>query len=172
MTNNDTTLQLSSVLNRECTRSRVHCQSKKRALEIISELAAKQLSLPPQVVFEAILTREKMGSTGIGNGIAIPHGKLEEDTLRAVGVFVQLETPIAFDAIDNQPVDLLFALLVPADQTKTHLHTLSLVAAVYAQPRAMKSCIKSLRIPKVLRMKRSYSVMSLLDVVRRNSTWY
>lgn len=127
MTNNDTTLQLSSVLNRECTRSRVHCQSKKRALEIISELAAKQLSLPPQVVFEAILTREKMGSTGIGNGIAIPHGKLEEDTLRAVGVFVQLETPIAFDAIDNQP-DLLFALLVPADQTKTHLHTLSLVA--------------------------------------------
>ena len=109
MTNNDTTLQLSSVLNRECTRSRVHCQSKKRALEIISELAAKQLSLPPQVVFEAILTREK-------------------DTLRAVGVFVQLETPIAFDAIDNQPVDLLFALLVPADQTKTHLHTLSLVA--------------------------------------------
>ena len=70
----------------------------------------------------------KQGSTGIGNGIAIPHGKLEEDTLRAVGVFVQLETPIAFDAIDNQPVDLLFALLVPADQTKTHLHTLSLVA--------------------------------------------
>ncbi len=126
MINNDTTLQLSSVLNQECTRSGVHCQSKKRALEIISELAAKQLSLPPQVVFEAILTREKMGSTGIGNGIAIPHGKLEEDTLRAVGVFVQLETPIAFDAIDNQPVDLLFALLV--DQTKTHLHTLSLVA--------------------------------------------
>lgn len=83
MTNNDTTLQLSSVLNRECTRSRVHCQSKKRALEIISELAAKQLSLPPQVVFEAILTREN-GSTGIGNGIAIPHGKLEEDTLRAL----------------------------------------------------------------------------------------
>ena len=113
MMNNDSALQLSNVLNQECTRSGVHCQSKKRALEIISELAAKQLGLPPQVVFEAILTREKMGSTGIGNGIAIPHGKLEEDTLRAVGVFVQLETPIAFDAIDN---------------TKTHLHTLSLVA--------------------------------------------
>jgi PTS system nitrogen regulatory IIA component len=93
MMNNDSALQLSNVLNQECTRSQVHCQSKKRALEIISELAAKQLSLPPQVVFEAILTREKMGSTGIGNGIAIPHGKLEEDTLRAVGVFVQLETP-------------------------------------------------------------------------------
>ena len=93
MINNDSALQLSNVLNQECTRSQVHCQSKKRALEIISELAAKQLGLAPQVVFEAILTREKMGSTGIGNGIAIPHGKLEEDTLRAVGVFVQLETP-------------------------------------------------------------------------------
>ena len=93
-----------------------------------SSASWRRNNLACQVVFEAILTREKMGSTGIGNGIAIPHGKLEEDTLRAVGVFVQLETPIAFDAIDNQPVDLLFALLVPADQTKTHLHTLSLVA--------------------------------------------
>lgn len=181
MTNNDTTLQLSSVLNRECTRSRVHCQSKKRALEIISELAAKQLSLPPQVVFEAILTREKMGSTGIGNGIAIPHGKLEEDTLRAVGVFVQLETPIAFDAIETNR----WTYFLPCWCRQTKLKRTCILcrwwrnvwrtkpsAAVYAQPRAMKSCIKSLRIPKVLRMKRSYSVMSLLDVVRRNSTWY
>ncbi|EEQ02647.1 Nitrogen regulatory protein [Yersinia rohdei ATCC 43380] len=125
---NDPALQLSSVLNIECTKSSVHCSSKKRALEIISELAAKQLNLSSQIVFDAVLTRERMGSTGIGSGIAIPHGKLEEDTLRAVGVFLRLEQPIAFDAIDNQPVDLLFALLVPADQCKTHLHTLSLVA--------------------------------------------
>ncbi len=126
--NNDLTLELSTVLTPDCTRSGVHCQSKKRALEIISELAAKQLNLPHQTLFEAILTRERMGSTGIGSGIAIPHGKLEEDTLRAVGVFISLDQPIAFDAVDNQPVDLLFALLVPADQCKTHLHTLSLVA--------------------------------------------
>ncbi|TKI06897.1 PTS IIA-like nitrogen regulatory protein PtsN [Martelella alba] len=125
---NDTALQISTVLSPECTRGAVSCQSKKRALEIISELAARQLNLSPQVVFDAVLTRERMGSTGIGNGIAIPHGKLEEDTLRAVGVFIRLEQPIAFDAIDNQPVDLLFALLVPAEQCKTHLHTLSLVA--------------------------------------------
>ncbi|PIJ51053.1 PTS IIA-like nitrogen regulatory protein PtsN [Erwinia sp. OLTSP20] len=128
MMNTDQTLELNSVLSQSCTRNDVHCQSKKRALEIISELAAKQLNLPHQTIFESILTRERMGSTGIGNGIAIPHGKLEEDTLRAVGVFIRLDQPIAFDAIDNQPVDLLFALLVPADQCKTHLHTLSLVA--------------------------------------------
>ncbi|ATA25643.1 PTS IIA-like nitrogen regulatory protein PtsN [Brenneria goodwinii] len=127
--NNDPILQLSTVLRPECTQSAVHCQSKKRALEIISELAAKQLNLPTQIIFDALLIRERMGSTGIGNGIAIPHGKLEgEDVLGAVGVFIQLEQPVAFDAIDNQPVDLLFALLVPAEQCKTHLHTLSLAA--------------------------------------------
>ncbi|CAK9883685.1 MAG: Nitrogen regulatory protein [Candidatus Erwinia impunctatus] len=121
-------LELNTVLTLSCTRNAVHCQSKKRALEIISELAASELNLPHQTIFDAILTRERMGSTGIGNGIAIPHGKLLEDTFRAVGVFIRLDQPIAFDAIDNQPVDLLFALLVPADQCKTHLHTLSLVA--------------------------------------------
>ncbi len=180
MMNNDSALQLSNVLNQECTRSQVHCQSKKRALEIISELAAKQLSLPPQVVFEAILTREKMGSTGIGNGIAIPHGKLEEDTLRAVGVFVQLETPIAFDAIDNQPVDLLFALLVPADQTKTHLHTLSLVAkrlatkrfvVACARRRAMKSCMRSSPKQEAAMTHNGSRTLSFI-VLRRNGTWY
>lgn len=128
MTNNDSAMQLSNVLTLECTRSAICCQSKKRALEILSELAASQLNLPAQIIFEAILSRERMGSTGIGNGIAIPHGKLEEDTLRVIGVFIRLETPILFDTIDNQPVDLLFALLVPAVQSKTHLHTLSLVA--------------------------------------------
>ncbi|AKH90082.2 PTS IIA-like nitrogen regulatory protein PtsN [Edwardsiella tarda] len=138
---NDLTMPLSVVLTPECTRNAVHCASKKRVLEIISELAAAQLNLPTQVVFDAILTRERMGSTGIGNGIAIPHGKLEEDTLRAIAVFIHLDQPINFDAIDNQPVDLLFALLVPADQCKTHLQTLSLMA----QKLADKSVCRRLR---------------------------
>ncbi len=128
MMNSDQTLELSAVLSQACTRSCVQCQSKKRALEIISELAAQQLKLPHQTIFESILTRERVGSTGIGGGIAIPHGKLEEDTLGAMGVFIRLAQPIPFDAIDNQPVDLLFALLVPDNQRKTHLHTLSLVS--------------------------------------------
>lgn len=126
--NSDLPLELGSVLTLDCTRNNVSCQSKKRALEIISELAANELNLPHQVIFETILNREKMGSTGIGGGIAIPHGKLDQDTLRSVGVFIKLEHPIAFDAVDNQPVDLLFALLVPADQCKTHRHTLALIA--------------------------------------------
>ncbi|WP_395479701.1 PTS IIA-like nitrogen regulatory protein PtsN [Candidatus Curculioniphilus buchneri] len=126
MTNN-IEMQINSLLNIERTRSDIHCQSKKRAIELISELAAIQLNLSPKVVCEAILTRERMGSTGIGHGIAIPHGKLEQNKLHTLGVFIRLEQPIIFDAIDNRPVDLLFALLVSSEQCKNHLHILSLV---------------------------------------------
>ncbi|MEQ4922580.1 PTS IIA-like nitrogen regulatory protein PtsN [Proteus hauseri] len=127
--NNDTKMKISDVLSLTCTHNDVHCTSKKRALEIISELAATELNLPETLIFEALLTREKVGTTGIGGGLAIPHGRIESDEAdRVVGVFLRLNEPIAFDAIDNQPVDLLFALLVPATQCKEHLHTLSLIA--------------------------------------------
>ena len=157
MMNNDSALQLSNVLNQECTRSQVHCQSKKRALEIISELAAKQLSLPPQVVFEAILTREKMGSTGIGNGIAIPHGKLEEDTLRAVGVFVQLET--------RQKLTCIRSPWWP-----NGWRTKRFVVAC-ARRRAMKSCMRSLPKQEAAMTHNGSRTLSFI-VLRRNGTWY
>lgn len=143
--NNDTDMPLSVVLPLACTRNNIVCTSKKRALEIISELASAQLNLPENTVFDALLTREKVGTTGIGGGIAIPHGKISEEcSSNAVGVFLRLEEPIAFDAIDNQPVDLLFALLVPSDQCKTHLHTLSLIAKKLAD----KTLCRRLRMAK------------------------
>lgn len=120
-------MELKDVLKLDCTKSAVLCSSKKRALEVISELAASQLDQNPQKLFECMLGREKMGSTGIGNGIAIPHGRIFNSD-QAVGVLIQCAEPIEFDAIDNQPVDLLFALLVPDDQCNEHLKTLSLIA--------------------------------------------
>lgn len=93
MMNNDSALQLSNVLNQECTRSQVHCQSKKRALEIISELAAKQLSLPPQVVFEAILTREKNGQYRDRQWYCHSPRKTGRGYAACCRRFVQLETP-------------------------------------------------------------------------------
>ncbi|VFP83388.1 PTS IIA-like nitrogen regulatory protein PtsN [Candidatus Erwinia haradaeae] len=138
MINNEQQLELGAVLSISCTRHDVYCHSKKMALEIISELAATQLSLPKKIIFNAIQTREKMGSTGIGNGIAIPHGTLENDTLQTAGAFIRLENPIIFDAIDNQPVDLLFALLVPTEKCKTHLHTLSIVAKKLADKKILR----------------------------------
>ena len=116
------------MLAKNCTKSAVLFSSKKRVLEYIAELAHQQLpDISEYSILEALLAREKLGSTGIGSGIAIPHGKLDAVT-SPVLVFVVSKEAIAFDAIDNQAVDLLFALLVPAEQCKTHLHTLSLVA--------------------------------------------
>jgi PTS system nitrogen regulatory IIA component len=74
-----------------------------------------------------MLSREKMGSTGIGNGIAIPHARMNVSD-KAIAVLLQCQEPIEFDAIDNRPVDLLFALLVPSEQCKEHLKTLSCMA--------------------------------------------
>ncbi len=115
-------------LSRDCTHGAVPCSSKKRAIELISELAARRLGLDEQDLFERLLAREKMGSTGIGGAIAIPHGRIP-DGHPLTAVFLTLEQPIAFDAIDNQPVDILFALLVPESECKIHLKTLSLIAS-------------------------------------------
>ncbi|ENY72880.1 PTS IIA-like nitrogen regulatory protein PtsN [Aeromonas diversa] len=121
-------MQLEHILSRDCTRSAVPCSSKKRALELISELAADHLGTSRQILFECLLAREKMGSTGIGGGIAIPHGRIG-DELPPTAVLLTFEEPIPFDAIDNQPVDLLFALLVPESECKQHLKTLSMMAS-------------------------------------------
>jgi PTS system nitrogen regulatory IIA component len=136
-------MQLSRVLSLDCTKSAVHCSSKKRALEIISEIAAEHLDQNPQPLFECMLNREKMGSTGIGNGIAIPHGRINNSD-EAIAVLIQCQDPIQFDAIDNQPVDLLFALLVPDAQCQEHLKTLSCMAEKLSN----KQICKQLRTAK------------------------
>ena len=101
--------------------------SKKQALQ---ELAARAASLTGQnerAVFEVLLQREKLGSTGVGNGIAIPHGKLPK-LERLFGLFARLERPIDFEALDGQPVDLIFLLLAPEGAGADHLKALARVA--------------------------------------------
>ena len=120
-------MELSTILQPECTTCATP-GSKKKVLELISDLAAVQYpTLSSQEIFESLLAREKMGSTGIGNGIAIPHGRLSNIS-QPVAVLIKCEEPISFAAIDKQPVDILFALLVPADQCEQHLSTLSSMA--------------------------------------------
>lgn len=120
-------MQISDVLSLDCTKSAVQCTSKKRALEMISEIVACHTGQDATELFECMLNREKMGSTGIGNGIAIPHARMTSSD-HAIAVLLQCEQPIEFGAIDNRPVDLLFALLVPDAQCKEHLKTLSCMA--------------------------------------------
>ncbi len=130
-------MQINQVLTLGCTKSAVQCSSKKRALELISQLAAAELGDNEKDLFDCLLIREKMGSTGIGNGIAIPHGRIFNSE-QAVAVLIQCKEPIGFDAIDNTPVDILFALLVPDSQCKEHLKTLSTIAERLSDKRVLK----------------------------------
>jgi PTS system nitrogen regulatory IIA component len=121
------------MLSEDCTKSAVLFNSKKRILEYIAELAHQHMpELAESVVFEALMAREKLGSTGIGGGIAIPHGKLKGVT-SPVLVFVVSQDAIQFDAIDNQAVDIFCAILIPENQCQTHLTTLAGIARLLSQ---------------------------------------
>ncbi|MGQ4276672.1 PTS IIA-like nitrogen regulatory protein PtsN [Pseudidiomarina sp. E22-M8] len=134
-------MDLSSLLSPDCTRRAVSGSSKKKVLELIGQLAAPRLSGTTSFdVFESLLNRERLGSTGIGLGVAIPHGRLSSAN-KPVAILMTLAEPIDFDAIDNQPVDIVFALLVPEEEHEQHLQTLAAVA----QRLNDKSCTRALR---------------------------
>ena len=101
--------------------------SKKQALQDLAKKAAELTGQNERAVFDVLLERERLGTTGVGNGIAIPHGKLS--TLeRLYGVFARLEKPIHFESIDEQPVDLIFLLLAPETAGADHLKALARVS--------------------------------------------
>ncbi|PWW00073.1 phosphotransferase IIA-like nitrogen-regulatory protein PtsN [Hoeflea marina] len=103
--------------------------SKKQLLQELASKASEVTGLPEREIFDVILQRERLGSTGVGNGIAIPHGKLP--TLeRIVGIFARLDHPVNFEALDDQPVDLVFLLLAPEGAGADHLKALSRIARV------------------------------------------
>jgi PTS system nitrogen regulatory IIA component len=115
---------------------RVSCNSdvtsKKRTLELLGELIAKgQSDYTGRDIFDSLISRERLGSTGLGHGVALPHGRLSQSQY-AIGAFVKLVEGINFDAIDQQPVDLVFALLVPEHFTDEHLKILSYLAEMFS----------------------------------------
>lgn len=106
---------------------------KKQALQELAAKAAQLSGLPERAVYEVLLQREKLGSTAVGNGIAIPHGKLARlDQL--FGLFARLERPIDFESLDGQPVDLIFLLLAPESAGADHLKALARVARLLRDP--------------------------------------
>ncbi|MBX2807948.1 MAG: PTS sugar transporter subunit IIA [Cellvibrionaceae bacterium] len=112
--------------------SRVYCHqefsSKKRALETIATRFAEEYShLDSNQIFSALIARERLGSTGLGKGIAIPHCHIH-DCQATLGMLMTLKTPIDFDAIDNRPIDIIFVLLVPEGEAQMHLNTLAALA--------------------------------------------
>lgn len=134
-------MQISELLSPDCTKCAVEGASKKLLLETISQIVAPKLSgITRHDIFESLINRERLGSTGIGLGIAIPHGRLAKAS-HPVAVLMTLDEPIEFDAIDNQPVDIIFALLVPESEHENHLQTLAAVARRMND----KDCTRALR---------------------------
>lgn len=117
-------MNISELLTQDTVFSQVTCTSKKGALEKISHIAAQKLNIDAQIIFNDLIAREKIGSTGVGSGIAIPHVKISSD-LPATGVFIQCETAIDYDSFDGNHVDILFAIFVPEDRCEAYLATLS-----------------------------------------------
>jgi PTS system nitrogen regulatory IIA component len=122
-------MDLSDLIEVPAIMPALKANSKKQVLQLLAEKAARITGLPERQIFDTVLRREKLGSTGVGNGIAIPHGKIP-GIRRIAGVFARLEQPVDFDSLDDQPVDLVFLLLAPEGAGADHLKALSRIARV------------------------------------------
>ena len=124
--------QLADIISPEQVACHLHLGSKKRVLERIGNLVAEQNpGLLPTEIFDSLVARERLGSTGIGHGVAIPHGRIE-NIKNATCAFISLSEGVDFDSVDNEPVDLLLALLVPVDSTEEHLQLLAQLAEMFS----------------------------------------
>ncbi len=126
-------MDIGALISQDAVYIDVDVHSKKHAIQEVSAALAKRTGMPERAIFDTLLERERLGSTGVGNGVAIPHGKLA-DLDEIVGVFFRLRSAITFDSLDDQPVDLIFALLAPEDAGADHLKALAKIARVLRSP--------------------------------------
>ena len=123
-------MQLSKILLSNAVKSIASCTSKKRLFHDIGEMAETCYGLKPSAVIDALIDRENLGPTGVGHGVALPHARLAGvDNVK--GIFLRLEKPLNFDAVDRQPVDLVFALIAPENAGVDHLKALALVSRTF-----------------------------------------
>ena len=135
-------MPLTDILTPQAILPSVKAGSKKQLLQELAAFAANQSGLSESDVYEALLQRERLGSTGIGHGIAIPHGKLPKLN-QFFGIFARLEKPLDFEALDGEPVDLIFLLLAPEGAGADHLKALSRVARALRDPAIAQKLRKS-----------------------------
>ena len=124
--------------------------SKKRVFEHVGILFENSHGIARSVIFDSLFAREKLGSTGLGQGVAIPHGR-HASVKKAVGAFIRTQEPVAFDAPDGKPVSLIFVLLVPENATGEHLEVLSKLAGRFSQ-KAVREALMSADAQEVRRI--------------------
>lgn len=120
-------MEITDLLAPEAVIPALKVQGKKQLLQELAERAAPLTGLPERRIFETLTERERLGTTGMGQGIAIPHGRLA-GLEKITGMFARLDPPIAYEAVDNQPVDLVFLLLAPEGAGADHLKALARVS--------------------------------------------
>lgn len=135
-------MSLKNILKSELVFAKQEISSKKRLLEQVATVAADRLHCDKNVVYDALLAREKLGSTGVGEGIAVPHCRLDEAN-KAIIVVLSLAEPIDFDSIDRRPVDLIFGLIVPPHECDAHLSTLGQIAELAQTPEKLDALRKA-----------------------------
>lgn len=106
--------------------------SKKKLLELIANIVADRTHLPESSIYSSLLNRERLGSTGLGHGFAVPHARLE-NLDQTMGFFFRLNEPVNFESPDNQPVDLVFTIIIPEEATEEHLIILSSLASIFSR---------------------------------------
>jgi len=125
-------MQLSEIINVNRIKNDVDVKSKKRALEELSNLIVQdQTQLDASEIFDSLISRERLGATGVGYGIAIPHGRIN-NCQKITGAFIKLKESVDFNTSDNLPVDILFALIVPEESTDEHLQVLAFLASMFS----------------------------------------
>lgn len=131
-------MRISDLLTPTSVTTRLKAANKKQALQDLAKRAAPVIGVGERVLFETLMERERLGSTGIGNGVAVPHGRLP-GLSAARGFFARLEKAVDFEAVDNRPVDLIFLLVTPEGASGDHLKALALVSRLL---RDRKTCEK------------------------------
>jgi nitrogen PTS system EIIA component len=122
-------MEIEDILNQNCVVTSLNATSKKQALHELARKAAEYTGIEERAIFDVLLERERLGTTGVGSGIAIPHGKLP-NLEKLFGCFARLENPIEFDSVDNEPVDLIFLLLAPESAGADHLKALARISRI------------------------------------------
>jgi len=143
---------ISDLLSQERIRFDVHSSSKKKLLEIISEeLARNSEDLSAREIFESLCARERLGSTGLGKGVAIPHGRVKgSHSIQAS--FIRLKKPLQFDSVDGEPVDLFFSMTVPENCSEDHLKLLAHIAELFSDPELLKALREADNPAKLLQL--------------------
>jgi PTS system nitrogen regulatory IIA component len=126
-------MDIGELLDRHAIVPRVTAGAKRQALNVAAEVAARLYRLKAGEVLDALLAREEEGSTGLGGGVAVPHARIK-GLERVRGIFIRLETPVPFEAVDDNPVDLMFVLLAPAEARTEHLRALASVSRALRRP--------------------------------------